>query len=88
MVTNLICDACKFQPKCVGYNKLKPFTDEARTDLGIELEMQKCNDLEDITDNDEEEGKILLREIFIKKKKKNAQPSEAIFGGFVQKISQ
>ena len=44
MVTNLICDACKFQPKCVGYNKLKPFTEEARTDLGIELEMQKCND--------------------------------------------
>ena len=56
MVTNLICDACKFQPKCVGYNKLKPFTDEARTDLGIELEMQKCNDFVDMNDNDEDDG--------------------------------
>ena len=56
MVTNLICDACKFQPKCVGYNKLKLFTDEARTDLGIELEMQKCNDFVDMNDNDEDAG--------------------------------
>ena len=56
MVTNLICDDCKFQPKCVGYNKLKPFTDEARTDLGIELEMQKCNDFVDMNDNDEDDG--------------------------------
>ena len=56
MVTNLICDACKFQPKCVGYNKLKPFTEEARTDLGIELEMQKCNDFVDMNDNDEDDG--------------------------------
>ena len=56
MITNLICDACKFHPKCVGYNKLKPFTDEARTDLGIELEMQKCNDFVDMNDNDEDAG--------------------------------
>ena len=56
MVTNLICDACKLQPKCVGYNKLKPFTEEARTDLGIELEMQKCNDFVDMNDNDEDDG--------------------------------
>lgn len=56
MVTNLICDACKFQPKCVGYNKLKPFTEEARTDLGVELEMQKCNDFVDMNDNDEDAG--------------------------------
>ena len=56
MVTNLICDACKFQPQCVGYNKLKPFTEEARTDLGIELEMQKCNDFVDMNDNDEDAG--------------------------------
>lgn len=53
MVTNLICDACKFQPKCVGYNKLKPFIDEARTDLGIELEMQKCNDYVELDDDAE-----------------------------------
>ena len=56
MVTNLICDACKFQPKCIGYNKLKPFTGEARTDLGIELEMQKCNVFVDMNDNDEDAG--------------------------------
>lgn len=56
MVTNLICDVCKFQPKCVGYNKLKPFIEEARTDLGIELEMQKCNDFVDMNDNDEDAG--------------------------------
>ena len=54
MVSNLICDACKFQPKCVGYNKLKPFTDEARTDLGVELEMKKCNDFVDLEAEDEE----------------------------------
>ena len=53
MVTNLICDACKFQPKCVGYNKLNPFIDEARTDLGIELEMQKCNDYVELDDDAE-----------------------------------
>ena len=56
MVTNLICDACKFQPKCIGYNKLKPFTKEGRTDLGIELEMQKCNVFVDMNDNDEDAG--------------------------------
>lgn len=56
MVTNLICDVCKFQPKCVGYNKLKPFTEEARTDLGVELEMKKCNDFVDMNDNDEDAG--------------------------------
>lgn len=54
MVSNLICDACKFQPKCVGYNKLKPFTDEARADLGVELEMKKCNDFVDLEAEDEE----------------------------------
>jgi len=55
MVNNIKCDTCKFQPKCVGYNKLKPLTDEARVDLGITLNFVSCNDFAELDDEAEEE---------------------------------
>ena len=35
MINNQKCDDCVFQTKCVAKNKLKPFSDEARVDLGV-----------------------------------------------------
>ena len=55
MVTNMKCDECAFQSKCVGYNKLKPFTVDARTDLGVELDFISCNDYRSYEDNDVED---------------------------------
>lgn len=55
MITNQKCDACAFQNKCVAKNKLKPFADDARVDLGVELEFVSCTDFQDIDElNDAE----------------------------------
>lgn len=43
MINNFICDNCNFQNKCVAKTKLKPFLAEARTDLGVDLTLNKCN---------------------------------------------
>ena len=56
MITNQKCESCAFQTKCVAKNKLKPFSDEARVDLGVELEFISCNDYKDMDDADETEN--------------------------------
>lgn len=48
MITNQKCVSCAFQSKCVAKNKLKPFTDNARVDLGVELEFVNCADYKEI----------------------------------------
>ena len=55
MITNQKCESCAFQTKCVAKNKLKPFSDEARVDLGVELEFISCNDYKDMDDVNETE---------------------------------
>lgn len=52
MITNQKCESCAFQTKCVAKNKLKPFSDEARVDLGVELNFISCNDYKDMDDCD------------------------------------
>jgi hypothetical protein len=56
MITNQKCESCAFQTKCVAKNKMKPFSDEARVDLGVELEFISCNDYKDMNDCDEAEN--------------------------------
>ena len=51
MITNQKCDFCAFQTKCVAKKKLKPFSDEARVDLGVELEFISCNDYKEIEED-------------------------------------
>lgn len=53
MVKNLKCDECVFQTKCVARNKLKPFLDDARTDLGVTLNFEDCVDFAMPTEDDE-----------------------------------
>ena len=55
MITNQKCESCAFQTKCVAKNKMKPFSDEARVDLGVELEFISCTDYKDMNDIDETE---------------------------------
>lgn len=54
MITNQKCESCAFQSKCVAKNKLKPFSDEARVDLGVELNFISYNDYQDMYDCDKE----------------------------------
>ena len=42
VIVNYKCDDCKIASICQGKNKLKPFTDEAKVDLGVILEMTDC----------------------------------------------
>lgn len=54
MVNNLKCDLCSFAVKCAARAKLKPFLEEARTDLGVELDFVSCNDYKPFEDEEEE----------------------------------
>lgn len=47
-VNNLACDKCVFQDKCVARNKLKPFLDDARTDLRVTLTFDNCADYQEV----------------------------------------
>ena len=53
MITNQKCDDCVFQTKWVEKNKLKPFSDEARVDLGVELEFISCTDYQSLEDSED-----------------------------------
>lgn len=54
MIYNQKCDECAFSVKCVAKNKMKPFTADARTDLGVNLEFIGCNDFVSMDNSDEE----------------------------------
>lgn len=53
MVANVKCEDCKFLVKCVAYNKLKPFLDSARTDLGVSLTFDACDNYTPIEEDEE-----------------------------------
>lgn len=42
MIVNYKCDDCKLASICQAKNKLKPFTEEAKVDLGVLLQMKEC----------------------------------------------
>jgi hypothetical protein len=52
MVNGLKCYECALLDVCKVYTKLKPFTDEAKVDLGIELTVNDCKHY--INENSEE----------------------------------
>lgn len=57
MVNDFKCLDCKFVDKCVAYNKLKAFTEDARVDLGVELTFVSCVDYseeDEAADEDEQ----------------------------------
>ena len=56
MINNLKCENCEFSTKCMARAKLKPFLEDARTDLGVELDFVHCNDYQPLDEsNDSEE---------------------------------
>ena len=42
MVNGILCYDCSLFNVCKGYSKLKPFTEEAKVDLGVEITFNKC----------------------------------------------
>lgn len=42
MVNGMKCYECSLLDVCKVYSKLKPFTDEAKVDLGMELTVNDC----------------------------------------------
>ena len=55
MVNNQICNRCAFAPKCLACSKLKPFTAEAKVDLGVTLTFNSCVDFKEIEIEDEKD---------------------------------
>lgn len=55
MITNQMCETCAFQNKCVAKNKLKPFSDEARVNLGVELDFISCDSYKNVADEEPED---------------------------------
>ena len=58
MINNLKCDKCNFQEKCVARNKLKPFMQTARVDLGVELTLVNCVDYIPLEDEDDDQMEV------------------------------
>lgn len=54
MIYNQKCDDCVFGVKCVAKNKLKPFSEDAKVDLGVELKFIGCTDFIDVNQADEQ----------------------------------
>lgn len=42
MVNGIKCYECSLFDVCKAYSKLKPFTDEAKVDLGVEITVNDC----------------------------------------------
>jgi hypothetical protein len=42
MVNGIKCYECSLFDVCKAYSKLKPFTEEARVDLGVEITFNDC----------------------------------------------
>ena len=54
MISNQKCEDCVFALKCVARNKMKPFTSEAKIDLGVDLDFTGCNNYMSTTDAEDE----------------------------------
>lgn len=58
MIVNLKCDDCIFQGKCAAYKKLKPFSEDARTDLGVEIKFLSCDSYTPIDEEENNEDEV------------------------------
>lgn len=47
MINNQKCEMCGIYDICKAAAKLKPFTGDARTDLGVTLTFEKCDNFVD-----------------------------------------
>ena len=61
IITEYKCDTCSLASICCGKAKLKPFTEEAKIDLGIMLRMVECANYTEEKDIEPQEG-ILVEE--------------------------
>ena len=57
MIKYLDCDTCVFQTKCVAYNKMKPFLEDARVDLGVTLVFFFFVDYSSVEEQSDQENK-------------------------------
>lgn len=48
MIVDYKCDSCELASICNAKTKLKPFTEEAKVDLGVMLRMAECANFRDI----------------------------------------
>ena len=62
MIIDYKCDTCAISSICSGKAKLKPFTEDAKVDLGIMLRMVECVNYREDTGVEPQEG-ILLDEV-------------------------
>lgn len=61
MIVDYKCDTCAISSICSGKTKLKPFTEDAKVDLGIMLRMVECVNYREDIGVEPQEG-ILLDE--------------------------
>ena len=59
MIVVYKCDDCRLSSICQGKAKLKPFTEDAKTDLGIMLRMVECDNYSPEGDIEPREGILL-----------------------------
>ena len=57
MVNNLMCDTCRFENKCTARAKIKPFLEDAKTDLRVELTFDSCKDYQ-VSEDAEPSGEV------------------------------
>ena len=61
MIVDYKCDNCRLSSICQGKAKLKPFSEDAKTDLGVMIRMVDCNNYSPEEEIEPREG-ILLDE--------------------------
>jgi len=49
MINNYLCDDCELATICVPKAKLKPFTEDAKTDLGLDISIDNCKNYKAMT---------------------------------------
>jgi len=48
MINNYICENCTHFSVCKVVDKLKPFDEDAKKPLGVSIEIQECENYQDI----------------------------------------
>lgn len=56
MIKNQKCENCSIAAICTARAKLKPFSDEARTDLGVTIVFEECENYVSEDEIDEDSG--------------------------------
>ena len=48
MINNYICENCSHYMVCKVADKLKPFSEESKKDLGVEITVNNCLEFKDV----------------------------------------